>query len=75
MFSSFSFKESMASAAPVIERPLESKAYLKIFNFFMVDLRDDFDSGHLLYSMSMTNKLYDTNLLWSTYLKIVDLKV
>ena len=25
--------------------------------------------------MSMTNKLYDTNLLWSTYLKIVDLKV
>ena len=41
----------------------------------MIDLRDDFDSGHLLYSMSMTNKLYDTNLLWSTYLKIVDLKV
>ena len=25
--------------------------------------------------MSITYKLYDTNLLWSTYLKIIDLKV
>ena len=25
--------------------------------------------------MSITYKLYDTNVLWSTYLKIIDLKV
>ena len=41
----------------------------------MVDLRDDFALGDLLYSMSITNKLYDTNLLWSTCLKIIDPKV
>ena len=61
-----------------IEVSWETSGELSFFencNFFMVDLRHDFVSGHLLYSMSITYKLYDTNLLWSTYLKIIDLKV
>ena len=41
----------------------------------MVYLRDDFYLGDLLYSMSITNKLYDTNLLWSTCLNLIDPKV
>ena len=41
----------------------------------MVDLCDNFALGDLLHSMSISNQQYNTNLIWSTYLKIIDLKV
>ena len=61
-----------------IEVSWETSGGLSFFenlNFLMVDLRDDFYLGDLLYSMSITNKLYDTNLLWSTCLNLIDPKV
>ena len=50
-------------------------SFFENLNFLMVYLRDDFYLGDLLYSMSITNKLYDTNLLWSTCLNLIDPKV
>ena len=44
-------------------------------NFLMVDLRDDFVSRDLMQSMKISNVLYNTKLLVSTYLKIIDHKL
>ena len=44
-------------------------------NFLIVDLRDDLVSGDLIYAMRTLNMLYDTKLLMSAYLKIIDLKM
>ena len=41
----------------------------------MVDLSDDLASGDLTNAMRIFNMLYDTKLLMSAYLKIIDLKV
>ena len=41
----------------------------------MVDLRDDFVQGDLLHSMSISNELYNTNLLQLPYFEINGPKV
>ena len=41
----------------------------------MVDLRDDFVQGDLLHSMSISNELYNTNLLQLPYFEISGPKV
>ena len=45
------------------------------FNFLMVDLRDDFVSRDFIQSMKISNVLYNTKLLVSTYLIIIDYKL
>ena len=44
-------------------------------NFLMVNARDYFDLGDLLHLVSISNELYNSVLLASTYLKIIGLKV
>ena len=45
------------------------------YNSLKVDLRDDFVIGDLLYSISISNELYNTNLLWLPYFEISGPKV
>ena len=44
-------------------------------NFLMVNARDYFGLGNLLHLVSISNELYNSGLLASTYLKIIGLKV
>ena len=44
-------------------------------NFLMVNARDYFDLGDLLHLVSISNELYNSVLLASTYLKTIGLKV
>ena len=41
----------------------------------MVDVRDDLVGDVLLHSMSISNDLCNTNLLWLSYFEIIDHKV
>ena len=43
-------------------------------NSLMVDVRDDFVKGDLLHSISISNELCNTNLLWLPYFEISDPK-
>ena len=44
-------------------------------NFLMVNARGYFGLGDLLHLVSISNELYNSGLLASTYLKIIGLKV
>ena len=45
------------------------------FNFLMVDLRVNIALGNLLLLMNILNKVYEANVICSTYLKIIGAKV